>query len=49
MEGSSEHGNEASFSIKRWEILEWLSDKRLLKKVSAPWNELIFWFYSKGV
>jgi hypothetical protein len=24
MEGSCEHGNEPSGSIKRWEVLEWL-------------------------
>jgi hypothetical protein len=34
MEGSYEDGNEPSGSIKRWEILEWLNDWRLLKKGS---------------
>jgi hypothetical protein len=36
MEGSYEHGNEASASVKCWEILEQLGDRRLLKKDSAP-------------
>jgi hypothetical protein len=31
VEGSCENGNEASDSIKYLEILEWLSDWRLLK------------------
>jgi hypothetical protein len=39
--GSCEHGNEPSGSIKCWEVLEWLSDWRLLKKDSAPWNYLV--------
>jgi hypothetical protein len=30
VEGSREHGNEPSGSITFWEILEWLSDWRLL-------------------
>jgi hypothetical protein len=34
-EGSCEHGNEPSGSIKRWEVLEWLHKWRLLKKGSA--------------
>jgi hypothetical protein len=37
MEGSFEHGNEPSGSIKCWEELEWLHSWRLLKKGSAPW------------
>jgi hypothetical protein len=37
MEGSCEHGNESSGSIKGWEVLEWLHNWRLLKKGSAPW------------
>jgi hypothetical protein len=37
MEGSCEHGNELSGSIKFWEILELLHNWRLLKKGSAPW------------
>jgi hypothetical protein len=37
-EGSREHGNELSVSIKYSEILEYLSDWRLLKKDSAPWK-----------
>jgi hypothetical protein len=35
MEGSSEHGNEPSGSIKCWKVLEWLHNLRLLKKGSA--------------
>jgi hypothetical protein len=31
-----EHGIEPSDSIKYWEVLEWLHNWRLLKKVSAP-------------
>jgi hypothetical protein len=38
VEGSCEHGNETSGSIKCWEILERLSDWRLLEKVSALWS-----------
>jgi hypothetical protein len=36
VEGSCEHGNESSSSIKCWEVLEWLHNWRLLKKGSAP-------------
>jgi hypothetical protein len=36
MEGSPEHGNEPSGSIKCWEVLEWLHNWRLLKEGSAP-------------
>jgi hypothetical protein len=36
VEGSCEHGNEPSDSIKCWDILEWLHNRRLLKKGSAP-------------
>jgi hypothetical protein len=39
VEGSYELGNEPSGSIKFWEILEWLSDWRLLKKGSTPCSE----------
>jgi hypothetical protein len=35
-QGSCERGNEASDSIKRWEVLEWLHNWQLLKKGSAP-------------
>jgi hypothetical protein len=35
VEGSCEHGNEHSGSIKCWEVLEWLQNGRLLKKGSA--------------
>jgi hypothetical protein len=38
MEGSCEHANEILGSIKCWEILEQLSDWRLLKKDSTPWS-----------
>jgi hypothetical protein len=34
--GHCEHGNELSCSINCWEILEQLSNWRLLKKDSAP-------------
>jgi hypothetical protein len=37
MEGSCEHGNEPSGSIKCWEFLEWPHNWQLLKKCSAPW------------
>jgi hypothetical protein len=37
-EGSCEHGNEPSGSIKLWEILEQLSDWWLLKKDPTPWS-----------
>jgi hypothetical protein len=33
--------NEPSGSIACWKILEWLSDRRLLKKGSAPWSYLV--------
>jgi hypothetical protein len=36
--GSFEHGNEPSTVIKCREILEELSDWRLLKRDSAPWS-----------
>jgi hypothetical protein len=36
VEGSCEHGNEPSGSIKYWEVLEWLHSWRLLNKGSAP-------------
>jgi hypothetical protein len=31
VEGSCEHGNETSGSIKCWEVLEWLHNWQLLK------------------
>jgi hypothetical protein len=34
VEGSCEHGNELSCSIKCWEIIEWLSDWAQLYRVS---------------
>jgi hypothetical protein len=34
VEGSCEHGNEPSGSIKCWEVLEWLHNWQLLKKGS---------------
>jgi hypothetical protein len=40
VEDSCEHGNKLSGSIKYWEILEWLSDRRLPKKGLALWSEL---------
>jgi hypothetical protein len=36
VEGSCEHGNEPSGSIKRSEVLEWLYNWQLLTKGSAP-------------
>jgi hypothetical protein len=36
LEGSCEHGNEPSGSIKCWEVLEKLHNLWLLKKGSAP-------------
>jgi hypothetical protein len=36
VEGSCEHGNEASGSIKYFEVLEWLHNWQLLKRSSAP-------------
>jgi hypothetical protein len=36
VEGSCEHGNEPTGSIKGWEVLAWLHNWRLLKKGSAP-------------
>jgi hypothetical protein len=36
VEGSCEGGNEPPGSIKRWEVLEWLHNWQLLKKLSAP-------------
>jgi hypothetical protein len=36
VEGSCEHGDEPSGSIKCWEVLEQLYNWRLLKKGSAP-------------
>jgi hypothetical protein len=41
MEGSCEHGNESSGSIKFSELLEQLSDWRLLKQDSAPWSQFL--------
>jgi hypothetical protein len=38
VEGSCEHVNEASASIKCWEVPEELNDWRLLKEDSAPWS-----------
>jgi hypothetical protein len=41
VEGSCEDGNEPFGSTKYWEVLQYLSDWRLLKKDSASWNWLI--------
>jgi hypothetical protein len=46
VEGSCEHGNELSGTIKCWEILERLRNWWLLKKGSAPLSELVI--YGKG-
>jgi hypothetical protein len=46
VEGSCEHGNELSGSIKCWEFLEWLHNWQLLKKGSAAWvSEWIQWVF----
>jgi hypothetical protein len=36
VDGSCEHGNEHSGSIKCWEVHEWLNNWRLFKNGSAP-------------
>jgi hypothetical protein len=41
VEGSCEHGNEPSGSIKCWEVLEQLHNWRVLKKGSALWSLLV--------
>jgi hypothetical protein len=46
VEGSCEHGNERSGSVKYWEVLEQLSDWRLLKKDSTSWNWLDNYAYN---
>jgi hypothetical protein len=38
VEGSCEHGNEPSGSLKFWDILQWLRDWQFLNKNSAPWS-----------
>jgi len=38
MAGSRDNGNESLGSVKGGEILDWLSDCKLLKKDSAPWS-----------
>jgi hypothetical protein len=40
VQGFCEHCNELSGSIKRWEVLQQLSNWRLLKKDSATWSQL---------
>jgi hypothetical protein len=35
VEGSCEHDDEPSDSIKSWEVLEWLYNRQLLRKGSA--------------
>jgi hypothetical protein len=39
MEGSCEHGNEPSGSMKYWAFLEWVSNCWLLKEDSAPYTD----------
>jgi hypothetical protein len=36
LEGSCEHGNEPSGSIKFWEVLQWQYNWQLLRKGSVP-------------
>jgi hypothetical protein len=40
VEGSCEHGDEPSGSIKRWKVPEQLHNWRLFKKGSAPMNDV---------
>jgi hypothetical protein len=42
VEGSCEHGNEPSGSIKCWEVLEWFHKRRSLEQVLDPCTELRF-------
>jgi hypothetical protein len=49
VEGSCEHGNEPSGSIKYREILEWLRNWRLLKKGLAPWSQLVSLFVEQDI
>jgi hypothetical protein len=42
VEGSCEHGNEPSGSIKCWEVLEQMHNWRLLKKDSAQRSKFRF-------
>jgi hypothetical protein len=48
VEGSCEHGNESSASIKCRVILEYLSNRRVLKQGSAPWSSLGGLTFSSG-
>jgi hypothetical protein len=41
--GCCEHGNEPSGSIKGGNLLDYLSDYKLLKKYYAPWSWLVGW------
>jgi hypothetical protein len=41
--GSGEHVNRLKGSIKCWDILEQLSDWRLLEEDSEPWDYLMLW------
>jgi hypothetical protein len=38
VDGSCEHGDEPTSSIKCYEIMEWLSDWKLLKNGSSPYQ-----------
>jgi hypothetical protein len=40
VEGSCEHGNEPSGSLKCWEVSECLHNWQLFRRVSAPWSLL---------
>jgi hypothetical protein len=42
VEGSCEHGDEPSGSLKFWEVLEWLHNWQLLKKGSAPYVSMVY-------
>jgi hypothetical protein len=39
VEGSCEHGNERSGSVKCWEVREYLHNLQLLKKAQPPERE----------
>jgi hypothetical protein len=37
VEGSGEHGNKTSGSIECWQVREWLHNRQLFQKGSAPY------------
>jgi hypothetical protein len=42
MTGFYKYGNESLGSMKYLEVLQWLSEWRLLKKDSAPWRKFLY-------